>query len=295
MGRLRLSDQGTRNPGEQGFVLVWVLGSIMLLASILTPFAIFARIHFMLAANVEESFRFDLLADGFSALALATLSGRGESGYPLLNGDQQACSIDGYTVLVSLQDHSGLIDLNGAPPELLALGFQAVGVEAQDAGGLAQTALAYRQVRSRSERTETTAVNLKHAPFEAVVELREFPRLREIPTRGLLDIFTVHARQGTVSRPLAQPALHGTLVNHREGEQLDSDALFLSGTITARVEIWSSDGKLLGFSERVVSLDFASGRVAELERRGRGTHTDGPNARTNLSQCGTLLGISTLG
>jgi hypothetical protein len=292
---LRLSDQGTRNPGEQGFVLVWVLGSIMLLASILTPFAIFARIHFMLAATVEESFRFDLLADGFSTLALATLSGRGESGYPLLNGDQQACSIDGYTVLVSLQDHSGLIDLNGAPPELLALGFRAAGADTQDAVGLAQTALAFRQVSSRSDRTAPAAVNLKHAPFEAVVELREFPRLREIPTRTLQDIFTVHARQGTVSRPLARPALHGTLVNHHGGEQLDSDALFLSGTITARVEIWSSDGKLLGFSERVVSLNFESGRVAELERRGRGTYTDRLNARTNLSQCGTLLGISTLG
>lgn len=278
---------------KQGFVLVWVLGSILVLASILAPFAVFARLHVLTTANIEESYRYDLLADGLSTVALANTQNTATTANQL-NGRRASCKLDNYMIAITLQDHSGLIDLNGAPEALLGSGFQALGFDINQAGALAQAVLRYRDRSLRSNTPVEEDFPQKFAPFEAVVELKEFPSLNALDTGLLIDLFTVHARQGTVSRPLTPAPLHGVLVASADGETEDSERTFLSGTLTARVEIWSSQERLLGYSEKVVSMDPESDKISVFERRQRRMYHAKPDKLARVS-CRSLLGIDSLG
>lgn len=287
-------DQLTDPPAEkQGFVLVWVLGSILVLASILAPFAVFARLHFLTTANSEESYRYDLLADGLSTLALANTQNNATVA-DRLNGRRTSCKLDNYLIAITLQDHSGLIDLNGAPEALLAAGFQALDFDINQAGALAQAVLRYRDRSLRSNTPVEEDFPQKFALFEAVVELKEFPSLNALDTGSLLDVFTVYARQGTVSRPLTPTPLHRVLVAGAGGETEDSERTFLSGTLTARVEIWSLQERLLGYSEKVVSMNPESGKISVFERRQRRMHYAKSDKSVGAS-CKSLLGIDSLG
>jgi general secretion pathway protein K len=91
-----------------------------------------------------------------------------------------ALQIDGIPVRVSVTDEDGKIDLNGAPPELLALLFEAVGLAAPDAQAIADRIADFRdpdnlqRLRGAEDRDYFATglpAGAKDAPFDAVEEL----------------------------------------------------------------------------------------------------------------------------
>lgn len=200
-----------RDSGQNGFALFVVLMFLVLAASIATPFFATARDYaFILRNGVQES-RSQPVADGILALSaqryfeLAAAQKR----LPM----QVTCALgeNGQSLLVSFQNHAGLIDLNAATAPLLKLGFRALGADTAAAAQLAALAESYRAADPANNRADDagTAVvgGLKKAPFESTAELLDF-RLPAGATADMLgNVFTVHTRidaldERFASRPL---------------------------------------------------------------------------------------------
>lgn len=279
-----------RSPDTDGFALVWVLGCLIVVAVAITPFTIFARTQLKIAANVEQAFRYDLLADGLATLALiqnrktaATL------GVPASH--ETWCRLDDHLVHVHLQDHAGLIDLNRSSLPLIAAGVRSMGFDDRQSLDIAAKIVRYR----RPAPGEAPSAQVKRAPYEAVIELKEIDELSNLATDLLTSRFSVYSDQSRVSLALAphglEKAIGESVIDDNSVEQGGG---LSTGILTVTIALSSMDGAFLGFSEKTVST--GENRLRLLERRARPDRNamPPPADTSHLSACGAILGISTL-
>jgi general secretion pathway protein K len=203
-----MTPQTTRKPppGESGMALFVVLAFLLLVAAVITPVTVVAHVEALVTRNAirETQDRFAMegairLAGAVYAERIAMSRERPNDRIPRTvvcfddSGSSQA--------VFSFINHSGLIDLNGAPPELMQLGFQALGMDSSLAADFAQEALRYRSAEQGKEGGEDS--RYKRAPFETVFELADLTSGEKRIDGTLLfeiapAVFSVHSETGII-------------------------------------------------------------------------------------------------
>ena len=273
------------NRNDEGFVLLWVIATVLVLSGLLFPAAAYVRMELSIAANQEELFRNDMLAQGLTnVIGHGILSGRLGSVSPI----DQACVLDELVVRAIVQNHAGLVDLNKANETLLETSFSALDIEPGKASQLAREALTFRNPVYLGE--EVAQGRFKHAPFEDVAEILELPSM---PPRSIEDLdqtFTVYSQRGYPSAKLAAPHLR-TVFERNSPSNDASNTVQAIDIWTVEIQLWSTDGRLIGFDNKVVSL--TEGKIRVLQKRRRGADVVFPNLSLSNS-CGGLFGFSSL-
>lgn len=208
---MTVSASPAANGPESGFALVAVLWFLLLVAAVVAPFAVAARTDFLIASNIREQNRLDMLADGLSTLvALRVL---GDDGAALLaelplNSTPVSCAAGRYLIAMELQDQTGLIDLNVADEATLAIGLQSIGIARGSADAVAETIVRYRSHQPESSRPEIAVRGgLKGGRFESVVELSDLKPLSNLEPADLHRAFTVHSGLGVLAASRAPTQL----------------------------------------------------------------------------------------
>ena len=113
-----------------------------------------------------------------------------------------------------VQDQTSLIDLNTASPQLLAIGFEAMGISSSDAVKMAQASNRYRRPPQGGipSGSDLLISGFKHGPFESVEELYEFKSLAGINPGILSGIATISSRFELIS----DQRLEDEMINSRQ-------------------------------------------------------------------------------
>ncbi|MFD2055865.1 hypothetical protein ACFSQT_23210 [Mesorhizobium calcicola] len=215
----RTSHEGTSAGDESagsGFSLVAVLVFILIVSAIVVPFAVTAKTRLMIANNEVEQERLSLLAEGLGNVVASELTGGSGTKKIPLDSTPAACRAGNLSFDIRVQDHDGLIDLNAADDQLLALGFASLGFERPTAQALAKAAIRFRDsdklfAGQPQSRSPVGPPEDKQAPFESVSELQEFSALASTPLQALHAVFTVNSKRGTISADRAPNRLRAAL------------------------------------------------------------------------------------
>ncbi|MEZ0001740.1 general secretion pathway protein K [Sinorhizobium fredii] len=179
---------------DAGFGLVSALLFVLLISAAIAPLAIAGRVQALSTAYTHERRDFEILADGLVRTIYA------------LDTDErtptrrQRCETEHYVFYVDIQDQSGLVDLNSASGQLLEFGFRSLGMNEADAVAAATLTERYRSP-SGGDATDIggNPVDLKHAPFEDVIELADIIGAGAVGKSQVSRVFTVFNKTDTVS------------------------------------------------------------------------------------------------
>jgi type II secretory pathway component PulK len=171
--------------------VLWILAALTLCASVLVTRSVSDRrsLERLIASESAK-----IVADG--AIRLALLSATG--GASMEEASRMASSGQpiGRHLSVHLQMESGRIDLNAAPPALLASVFEEAGWPAERAHAIADRLALYRsstRASAGAARTEQGPNMSGHGLLENVAELKQLAADASI-SDDLLDVFTVYTR-----------------------------------------------------------------------------------------------------
>ena len=248
----------TTRRGDDGFVLVAVLWMLAALAALASAYAVFAVETAPSAALPEQRLQAEAaLRAGVELCAYRQLSWPRAS-----RPDAGAFStqVGIARVDVVYRSETGRVDINSAPPELLAALFQQLGVAADAAGQLADRIVAWRAKLKDSARRLEGAIYAKAklpygpvgAPFDNALEIALLPGMSpDLAARALryVTIYGGSKIDPLVADPLVLAALPGAtadIVNGflkaRNGPPLDPQGLQqLAGATRNFVITGSSD------------------------------------------------------
>ncbi|MBD9597779.1 hypothetical protein IB270_33690 [Ensifer sp. ENS05] len=217
-------------PHNEGFALVAVLAFLMMFAMFLAPFVTASKVRALTVSNRFESMRLDLAAQAINDTLSSKMSRDPSFKSKLLEASRQApqsCKIRNITLTTEVLDQSSLIDLNRATPELIALGLESLGLETHQAAETAQAMVSFRSFARDAQaasRQTPTSENMKHGPFESVVELHEFAWLQPIPLDRLARLFTLSNPTEILTNRSLFPDLQRRLSTVRASESNDQAA-----------------------------------------------------------------------
>jgi general secretion pathway protein K len=124
-------------PGEQGFALMLVLWALLLAAVLAGSLLLEARTSRTVAATGTERLRDRLIADGAINRAIMALLDTRDPLRLSLDGTAQSIRLFGKDVALRAESEAGKVNLNAAPPKLLAAMFEGQGVPSAEASALA--------------------------------------------------------------------------------------------------------------------------------------------------------------
>lgn len=216
-----------RRRNRDGFVLfsvIWIAG---LLAVIVTTFAISIQLHVRSQANLIQSYRAEMEADGLARLvgarlARASLTDSSAFGLPM-NGEVVSCGLDDKAqAAISLQDQAGLVDLNQISPATLKAMLGQLGFPQAEA--VAQALVDYRDqddVAFGGSGEEASLVSggpaPKNAAFQSVDEIAQVIPESMADLSSLAALFTVYSLQAGVDASVA-PRWLKAVVDGSSGE-----------------------------------------------------------------------------
>ena len=202
--------------GEQGFVLITVIGVLLILAVIASTLMLASRTENKVRASLVAQAELGSLADGMlhlAALRVATRprAGDGASRIPV-DGTPLYCR-DGMAVVeVSISDTAGLIDLNLSSADVLEMLLAGVGVPAAEAMRLAAGVLDFRDsddiaskggAEAQAYRQAGLPHGPKNAPFETIDELDQVLGMTGTLFARLAPLVTVHSRSPSIDQAVA--------------------------------------------------------------------------------------------
>jgi len=128
---------------QRGLALIVVLWAAILLALLAGSVARLSRSDLNLARNLVEGTKAELAADSALWTAVEAIVSGGPEAWRT-DGTVYAWRFGGSEVRVRVTDELGRIDINAAPPELLAALFEAAGTEPAEAAELAEAVVEFR-------------------------------------------------------------------------------------------------------------------------------------------------------
>jgi general secretion pathway protein K len=198
----------------RGYALVSVLWLVLLLTGIAAAYHAHARVEARLLTAALQRAQAEGLAEAGIWIAAhehfsAALSQEARS-----NRVTRTIDVDGAAVAVTIADVSGLVNLNGAPPELLAALLAArSGLDPAEQAAVVDAILDWRDSDNTrnpagAEDTDYAALKKSHgakdAPFATVDELRLVRGMTPRAYRAIapsLTVFGNHARVNTAAAP----------------------------------------------------------------------------------------------
>lgn len=188
----RAGVDATRSRGMALIAVLWVVAALSILV---TGFSRIARDEVGVVASVRQGVVAQAMGDAAIALALWEISG---TAVPVARVQHADIAYRGVIVPVSVMPLNGLIDLNTAPPALLARLYEvAGGLPADAAQALAQFTIEARTKPSPANQPER---------FEATEDLLRLPGVDYDLYARLSPLLTVYARaSGGRVNPMAAP------------------------------------------------------------------------------------------
>lgn len=201
---------------ESGFALVTVLLFMFLVAAFITPLAISTRTRMLTSDNnlqftvnnIKLSGDITLIASWYKNLNDSIRKQKATDGF-LCKG---ALSDTYYRVL----NHAGLVDLNTAGLDLLVIAFKSLNMSSGNPANLAKEITTFRSLKTGTtdQFRNTPEHGYKHAPFEAVSELHDLYKLREIKLDLLGNIFTVQKKSSTITSTFSTQKMRTIFKQH---------------------------------------------------------------------------------
>ncbi|MDH3230469.1 MAG: type II secretion system protein GspK [Alphaproteobacteria bacterium] len=207
--------KASRSARSRGVALIAVLWLAILLAVIAGSLLTTTRSELRLARNLLDSARADALAEGGIHLAIPFLLDRDAGTRWAADGTVHVVELESGRLEIAVQDAAGRIDLNAAPPELLAGLFRAAGANPDDAAILAARIADWRDrdedaSADGAEQAEYDAAGLAvrvgNAPFLTPGEILRIPGIDMALYGRIEGAVTVWSRQRGVD-PSAAPRL----------------------------------------------------------------------------------------
>jgi general secretion pathway protein K len=204
---------------DSGFVLVavlWILAALTTLASIYSAYAISTAAASHVAddrVQAEASIRAGVEIAVYQQLAVPEAARQSHGAFELRVGRTR--------VAVRFLSEAARIDLNGAPADLLAGLFTAVGVDPAQAGTFADRVIGWRSkpnanVDALSKEAKLYAEQRvsyppRQAPFDNVLELNLLPGLPEPVVERVLPFVTVFSGLSGIDVASADPTVLSAL------------------------------------------------------------------------------------
>lgn len=251
----------------RGMALIAVLWVVTALTILVTGFSRVARDEIGVVASARQGVLAQATGDAAIALALQELA---VATVPVTRVRYLDIGYRGLAVSVSVMPLTGLIDLNTAPPALLARLYEV-------AGGLPEGAAQALAQATVDARTKVGPAN-RPERFEAVEDLLRIPGVDYDLYARLSPLLTVYARAGGRVNPMAAPlevltvlangnaAVAGRIAQERDrgAEGVDTTALeasFLGAASVRRYRVSAlvplADGNRARIV-RIVDLGFSS-------------------------------------
>ena len=200
--------------------MIWGLGLIALMCvSVIAA----ARWRLAAAANLSGAAQAASLADAAGAIATARFNaGRGTPGSRDLlsyDGAPWFCTMpQGALAAIAIEDEGGKVDLNAAPPQLLAALLTGFGTAPAEAVAMARAIVEFRSatgdgsvlVASAGEATGGT-IAPKHALFQTIYELDQVAGIPPALARDLFPFLTISSGRAGIDPTVAPPALFAAL------------------------------------------------------------------------------------
>ena len=232
---------------DTGFALAAVLAFLLLAAAFTAPFLAGAKIQALVTRNTSQFTREKIRLHGLMELA-------GTRFFELYQDRESdaASAVDcpgagpgSPEVIFHFQDHSGLIDLNAASADVLAIGFESLAIKRGEAAALAAGAVRFRSVEDgQSFEGAPAQGGYKHALFERAAELQDLLTGFDIGQDEIEKVFTVHSGTGTVDEAAARGALSARLGALKAGERFFVVSDVRRGSaLTVEVELISGNGR----------------------------------------------------
>jgi general secretion pathway protein K len=228
-----------RQRREEGVALILVLWVVALLAIFAVSFVHGADTQTKIVRNDYDLARARVLADTGVSLAILDIL------YQLpearrLDGSRRELTYEDATIRVRLQNEAGKIDLNHAPPEVLASLLRTSGSDADAAAGLAAAVDEWKRHRlsgwnQLGDRTATIGVA---RPFLALEELREVPGVTQEIYDRVSPFLTILSESDRID-PLSAPR---EVLLSLPG----ADAREVEAYVAARAEIGPDPARLPG-------------------------------------------------
>lgn len=244
-------EPATSEAGYALLLVIWAIGIISLLS---LSFLGSVRYRVMAAANMLESARAEALSEAAVNLAKLDLVlglARGNTGAQRFRpgGPVVFCKMPELGVAgILVEDEGGKVDLNAAPPKLIARmlnGFGATPDQAEklaaaiaDFGSTATDAV-LEDVERREYANAGRPYGPKKALFETTMELDQVIGMPHKLFRQVLPYVTVHSRRPGIDPDAASPALLAALA----GEESDKVHALMQGN-TAGIDRTSLPGRL---------------------------------------------------
>jgi type II secretory pathway component PulK len=197
------TNRGSQN--DSGFALFIVLSFLLIATAITIPFLTNARIEALVSRNTGQMTKEKMLVHGvLQAAALRYFElYQNELAKPVRSVD---CNFAKLHLEIDFQDHSGLIDLNAASPDVLALGLVSFEISNETATALADEVVRYRSVKNLAA-TPSGGLSIrngyKYGLFEHVGELNDLFVASGLSVKNIDTIFTVYLGTGTVDETAA--------------------------------------------------------------------------------------------
>lgn len=192
---------------EVGYVLPTVLWVLAVLALVSMALLESTRLDVRTQANLQTARQVQLVADGITryvASALAQGSAATRALFDTASGEVVACQAGDLRINLRVTDVSGLIDLNAAPLQDLAVLIAGSGVRTEQARSLAAAIVDFRDadavaIAGGDEGDAYISGSLpfgpKNAPFETIGELDQLPGMSAEVLNRLDGLVTVHSRR----------------------------------------------------------------------------------------------------
>lgn len=210
-----------RASGESGAALLIVLWMLLLLSLLAASFVITRRSDLDIARNDLESARARALADAGITRAVVAL---GESDPRMrwrADGSLNRWAFGGGTIIVSIVSESGKIDLNAAPPDVIASLFHYAGA-GDDLGAQLTAEILDRRAAGAAPLAgaDRNAVGFdpSQPAFVAIDELGGLQDMTAMLLQAVLPLVTVHSGLATIDPDTAPRAVLLSLPGADEAE-----------------------------------------------------------------------------
>jgi len=197
---------GIRNR-ENGVALVVVLWILILLAVMAVGFTSSARSDLLLVRNQYEAARARAIADAGVSLAIMGLLYPSSATTWHRDGTSESLTYNGGSIVLSLQDEAGKIDLNAASAALLTnlLDLEGIDRGADIAMSIEAWKAAHLPVQGRSQPNAATASGVvSPQAFQTIEDLRLVPEVTPAIFAKVAPFVTVYSHTAAID-PLTAP------------------------------------------------------------------------------------------
>lgn len=205
----------TPGTSQDGFALVSVIWAIGVLSLLFVTYISAARYRAIEASHLAQRARAEMLAKAGVTLGLLDLLARSTNAATSrrFNQDENAviCTLAGSTVVISVADEGGKIDLNTAAPALLATALNRLAPDRQAGSLVMKSILELREAAAEAQRARGIALPDAVA-FRTIFEFGQVPGVDQRLFRAMLPLVTAHSGSAGFDAELAPLALLSALI-----------------------------------------------------------------------------------